>query len=347
MLAMHMANELLTPLVAGVLALLAVGLLGVACRQTRRSLDPARVPLMGVLGAFVFAAQMINFTLPFMPGTSGHLGGGVLLAIVLGPHAGTLVMASILIVQCLIFQDGGLLALGANILNLGVVPCYVGYAVYRTILGPRQGVGAARLYAATFAASVAGVVLGAACVPFETAAAGVITVPLRLFLLTMIGVHLLIGAVEGLITFAVVAYLYRIRPDTLRGAELLAGATRTRVGWPVVVGSLAAVAMVLGGLISHAASAYPDGLEWTYADRPADADFEPYVKTPDESSLTARTDAFQQRAALLPDYGGDDTVLKTIAGLVGTLVTLVVTYLIARLLRRKADSEAPTPVRAG
>ena len=346
MLAMHMANELLTPVVAGVLALVAAGLLGMACRQTRRSLDPARVPLMGVLGAFVFAAQMINFTLPFMPGTSGHLGGGVLLAIVLGPHAATLVMASILIIQCLIFQDGGLLALGANILNMGVVPCYVGYALYRAVLGHRQGVGAARLYAATFAASVVGVVLGAACVPFETAAAGVITVPLRLFLLTMVGVHLLIGAVEGLITFAVVAYLYRIRPDTLRGAELLAEATRTRVGWPVVAGSLAAVAVVLGGLISHAASAYPDGLEWTYAERPADPHFQPYVDAPDESSLTARTEAFQQRAALLPDYGGDDTLLRTVAGLAGTIVTLAVTYLIARLLRRKVDSEAPTPTRA-
>jgi len=139
----------------------------------------------------------------------------------------------------------------------------------------------------------------------------------------------------------VVAYLYRIRPDTLRGSELLAEATRTRVGWPVVAGSLAAVAMVLGGLISHAASAYPDGLEWSYAERPADPHFQPYVEPPNESSLTARAEAFQQRAALLPDYGGDDTTLKTIAGLAGTVVTLAVTYLIARLLRRKTVGDAP------
>src|SRR5688572_5314174 len=116
MLAMHMANELLTPAVAAGFIVLAGVALSLASRRVGAAFDPAKVPLMGVLGAFVFAAQMINF--PILPGTSGHLGGGVLLAILLGPHAASLVMASILIVQCLIFQDGGILALGTNIVNM-------------------------------------------------------------------------------------------------------------------------------------------------------------------------------------------------------------------------------------
>src|SRR5690348_12968610 len=123
MLAMHMANELLTPQVAGLFFALAAVALAIAGHNVRSGISSATVPLMGVLVAFIFAAQMINFPLP-VPGTSGHLVGSVLLAIVLGPSAATLVMTSILIVQCLIFQDGGLLAIGANILNMGVVPAF-------------------------------------------------------------------------------------------------------------------------------------------------------------------------------------------------------------------------------
>ena len=213
MLAMHMANELLTPVVAGLLALLAAGLLGVACRQTRRSLDPARVPLMGVLGAFVFAAQMINFTLPFMPGTSGHLGGGVLLAIVLGPHAGTLVMASILIIQCLIFQDGGLLALGANIFNMGIVASFGAYYIYRLaqlLFGDnRRG-----KLIGVFTAAWGSVLLASIACAVELAVSG--ASPWRVVLPAMAGIHALIGIGEGLISIAVVSLVLATRADLMR-----------------------------------------------------------------------------------------------------------------------------------
>jgi len=336
MLAMHMANELLTPTVAGLLYVVALGVVAMASWQARRRLDPTKIPLMGVMGAFVFAAQMINFTLPIMPGTSGHLGGGLLLAILLGPHAAVLVMTSILIIQCLIFQDGGLLALGANIINMGIIPCYVGYGLYRLIL-PRSAVaGAVRIYAASFVAAVVAVTVGAACVPLEAAMAGVITVPLWLFLTTMIGVHLLIGAMEGLITFAVVAYLYQVRPDALDGVAAAPGRRRAPVPWRVVLASVVVVAGLLGGLVSHVASSYPDGLEWSYTDRPEQPGFGAFVEEPDGDGLVARVDRWQGRSALLPDYGGDSARMLTVAGLGGTALTLLVTYVIAWLLRRRA-----------
>src|SRR4030066_1130135 len=134
---MHMANELLSVQVAaGTLAIAPAGLT-LICRKARSIITSDKLALMGILGAFVFAAQMVNFQLPAMPGTSGHMVGAVLLAIVLGPHLAAIVMSSVVIVQCLIFQDGGLLALGCNIINMALVPTYLGYFLYRTITNGR------------------------------------------------------------------------------------------------------------------------------------------------------------------------------------------------------------------
>ena len=337
MLAMHMANELLTPGVAVVLFAVAAVAVAAAARAARRDEDPAMVPLMGVMGAFIFAAQMINFSLPLLPGTSGHLGGGLLLAILLGPHAATVVMAAILIIQCLIFQDGGLLALGANIINMGVLPCYVGYGMYRAILGRDGWLSPVRLYVATFAAAVIAVNVGAVLVPLQAAVAGVITVPLKVFLGTMVGVHLIIGSIEGLITFAVVAYLNEVRPDAIRGIRMPIG-IRPRLSVPAVVTSLAIVAVLLGALVSHMASGNPDGLEWTYAERPDQPTFEPMVQPPPETGLIARADAWLERVALLPDYGGDSALMLTVSGVGGIAATLAVTVLLARLIRRRHKS---------
>ena len=179
---------------------------------------------MGVMGAFVFAAQMVNFTLPGMPGTSGHLGGGVLLAILLGPSAGIVTMSAILIVQCLLFQDGGLLALGCNIINLGVVPCLLGSVVYHLTLGSPTTVPAWRQYLAAWLACVVGVTAGASMVPIESAASGVLQVPFTQFLGVMAGVHLIIALCEGAVTFAVIAYLRKVRPE-LMGVEPTDGTT--------------------------------------------------------------------------------------------------------------------------
>ena len=210
---MHMANELLSvPVATGTLAIAAAGL-GLVCRKARQIISSDKLALMGIMGAFVFAAQMVNFQLPAMPGTSGHMVGAVLLAIVLGPHAGAIVISSVVIVQCLIFQDGGLLALGCNIINMALVPSYLGYFLYRTITtGPSSGL---RTYIGAMLACVVAIEVGATLVPIQAVLSAVLAVPFSTFLITMLGVHLLVGLVEGLITVAVLAYLQQVRPDVV------------------------------------------------------------------------------------------------------------------------------------
>ena len=266
---MHMANELLSvPVAAGSLAVAAAGL-GLVCRKVRNILGTDKLALMGVLGAFVFAGQMVNFQLPAMPGTSGHMVGAVLLAIVLGPHLAAIVMTSVVMVQCLIFQDGGLLALGCNIINMGLVPCYIGYFLYKIVTtGPPSNL---RVYIGTMLACVVSMEAGAILVPVQAALAGVLAVPFTTFLITMIGVHFLVGFVEGVITVAVLGYLQQVRPDIV--ADSLPGEARLRKS--TVLGTLAVFTIIIGAGLSLLASDFPDGLEWSYADRPDQPDFEP------------------------------------------------------------------------
>lgn len=132
---MHMADALLSPAVGGAMWAVTAGLTAYSARKLQNSPDESRVPLMGVLGAFIFAAQMINFSIP-ATGSSGHLGGGMILSILLGPYAAFLVLASVLIVQALFFADGGLLALGCNIFNMAFFPCFFAYPfIYRKMAG--------------------------------------------------------------------------------------------------------------------------------------------------------------------------------------------------------------------
>jgi cobalt/nickel transport system permease protein len=256
---MHMANELLSvPMAIGTLGVASAALAAV-CRAARRHITPERVPLMGILGAFIFAAQLVNFQLPLMPGTSGHLIGAVLLAIILGPHLGAIVISSVVILQCLIFQDGGLLALGCNIINMGLVPCYLGYGVYRVLAGTSAR--AWRMYFAAICACVVAVEAGAVLVPYEAAASGVLAVPLKTFLVTMAGVHLLVGLVEGIVTAAVLGYLQKVRPDIV--ADVLAG--KARFSRKTVLAAFAVATVAIAAGLSLLASKLPDGLEWTLA----------------------------------------------------------------------------------
>jgi cobalt/nickel transport system permease protein len=168
---------------------------------------------MGVMAAFVFAAQMLNF--PVAGGTSGHLMGGVLAAALLGPWAGVVVINIVLAVQCVVFQDGGLTALGANIVNMGLIGSALGYGIYRTIRGtsPQRG----RIIAATAVASWCSVVLASAACAVELALSG--TSPLRVALPAMVAVHSLIGIGEALITCFVVSYILKVRPDLVYAVE--------------------------------------------------------------------------------------------------------------------------------
>jgi cobalt/nickel transport system permease protein len=351
LLAMHMANELLSVPIAGATLAAAAVAVVIAAGRAKRAAADERLPLMGVMGAFVFAAQMINFTLPVLPGTSGHLGGGVLLAILLGPSAGIVIMAAILIVQCLLFQDGGLLALGCNIINMGVIPCLLGGGLYRLLLGPAAKAAAWRQYLAAWMACVAGVVAGAAMVPVESGLSGVLRVPLGQFSAVMIGVHLLIGLCEGAITFAVIAYLRRVRPE-LMGIEPADVPVVSRPpGYGVVAVSLLVTALLLAGVVSWFASRCPDGLEWScVGHRYAAAE----KAVQNDSSVVAAVGRWQERWSVLSDYTRREAPLgqlpavakdesasawpvpdgwRSLAGILGTVVTLSVLYGVSRWMR--------------
>ncbi|HSK94696.1 MAG TPA: energy-coupling factor ABC transporter permease [Candidatus Angelobacter sp.] len=183
----------------------------IAVRQTNRHLDDRAVPLLGVMAAFIFAAQMFNF--PVAAGTSGHLLGGVLAAVLLGPWAATLVMTAVVAVQALLFQDGGLVIMGANIFNMGIVGTLGGYWLYRALCGVLGGEDRARLPAAGIAAW-SSVVAGSIAMSLQLGASGV--VPLEITLPAMIGVHALIGVGEALITVAALGFIAITRADLLR-----------------------------------------------------------------------------------------------------------------------------------
>ena len=326
---MHMGNELLTLPVAGALFAGAGAGIAAASAKARRQLDERRAPLLGVLGAFVFAAQMVNF--PVLPGTSGHFLGAALLAILLGPHAAALGMAAIVIVQCLVFQDGGLLALGANLLNMALAGPYAAWAAFRALAPASGEIGRPRLYAASFAAALASVLAGAILVPFEAAASGVVRIPLAAFVGTMAGVHAVIGAAEGALTFAVLAALARMRPDLLPGARPAPG------GLPLaaVAASLAAAALLVGAFLSLAASGKPDGLESTLERTKAAED-----APPDPAARAA--DRAGEKIAILPDYTrpGGGWYWTTVSGVLGCLLVLGLAAAARRAIaaRRKEPS---------
>lgn len=208
---LHAADGIFSTPVAAVFWVLTAGVLAIAVRKASAQLDERAVPLMGVMAAFIFAGQMFNFQVP--GGTSGHLLGGVLAAVLLGPWAGTIVMASVVAVQALVFQDGGIVVMGANIFNMGIVGTLGGYALYRTLCGMLGGEGRARLPAAAIAAwcSVFGAAMLASLQLWvsDTASLGVA-------LGAMAGWHALIGIGEALITVAAISFIGNARPDLLR-----------------------------------------------------------------------------------------------------------------------------------
>jgi cobalt/nickel transport system permease protein len=339
---MHMADALLSPSVGGAMWAAAAGSVAYCSRKVREDLDERKVPLMGVLGAFVFAAQMINFTIPGT-GSSGHLGGGLLLAILLGPHAGFLALASVLTVQALFFADGGLLALGSNIINLGVFPCFVAYPlVYRPLSGGEASAG--RIGVAAVTAAVVALQLGALGVVLETVISGVSELPLRSFLLLMQPIHLAIGLVEGFATAAVIGFVWRTRPEILQAAGNGRTLPRAALRRLIVVVGIAAV--VTGGGLSWLASEHPDGLEWSIERLTGVGELGRR-----EETVHQALEELQRRTSVLPDYGfragarnedeGEEGRLPldsgtSVSGIVGAAATLTVIGALGALLRRRS-----------
>ncbi len=220
-------------------------MLGLAVRRTQGEISERQVPLMGVMAAFIFAAQMINF--PVAGGTSGHMLGGALAAIALGPWAGMLVMAAVIGIQALLFQDGGLLVLGANIFNMGLITAAIGYGLYQATNGRGQTTRLAAVGVAAWLSVMAGAFFTSLQLWLSGTSAIAVVFP------AMMGVHALIGLGEALITVAALAFILRTRPDILTPAE----AVRSEQGW-VIVGMALALLVVL---LSPLAAADPDGLE--------------------------------------------------------------------------------------
>jgi cobalt/nickel transport system permease protein len=347
---MHMADALLSPAVGGAMWVATGATVAYSARRVRRDLDESRIPLMGVAGAFVFAAQMLNFTIPGT-GSSGHIGGALLLAILLGPEAAFLVMASVLTVQALFFADGGLLALGANVFNLGFFPAFVAYPlVYRRIVGTAAVPSRRRVTAGSVIAAVVGLQLGALAVVLETTASGITALPFAAFLALMQPIHLAIGVVEGLATAVVVMFVMRAQPDLLAGS----GERRPRAGrrlTPVLAG-LAVAAVIAGAALSWFASSNADGLEWSIA-RVVGANEELTAS----SSTHQAAEKTQAELAILPDYGfkpetaqeaaapsgSDDegawpavSAGTSVSGLAGAAITLLVAGALGLVLRRRS-----------
>lgn len=342
---MHMADALISPAVGAGMWVVTASIAAYSARKVTRHVEDSQVPLMGVLGAFVFAAQMINFSIP-ATGSSGHLGGGMLLAILLGPHAAFLVIASILVVQALFFADGGLLALGCNIFNMGFFPAFIGYPlIYKAMAG--DGSNATKRFWAILLAAVVSLQLGAFAVVLETTASGISELPFGTFVLLMQPIHLAIGIVEGIVTAAVVAFVWKARPEIFVETSGTKAAS-TRNLKPLLVG-FAVTALLTAGVVSWFASSHPDGLEWSIAGVTGKEELEA-----PETGVHGVFSHIQRWTAFLPDYafkpkaeaapaaeekpeeGAWPAVEAgtSLAGIIGSIITLMTALGIGYALRR-------------
>ena len=293
--------------------MLAILIIGFALRQTRDQLGERQIPLLGIMAAFIFAAQAINF--PVAGGTSGHLLGGALAAIVLGPWAAVLVMTAVIGLQGLLFQDGGLLARGWNIMNMGVLTAFTGYLVYNLIKRV-AGQSSTGLIIAGIVGAWLSVEVGAIATALQLAVSG--TSPLNISLPAMVGVHALIGIGEALITVGALTLIASTRADLLEQGRKAGGALSA--AW--VTGGLL-IALVVA-VFSFAASGSPDGLE-----RVAD----------NHGFLSRAMDPFY---TILPDYTipfvANETLSGILAVVLGTLLVFGIAILVGRGLRRMPKS---------
>jgi len=289
---MHMADALISPVVGGIMLINTAGVAVYSIKKIKNDMDEKKVPLMGVMGAFVFVAQMINFSIPGT-GSSGHIGGGMLLAILLGPYAGFLTMASILFIQALFFGDGGLLAYGCNLFNLGFCTCFIAYPlIYKWIIC--KGAESKRIFRASMFSALIGLQMGAFSVVIETFISGKTELTFGTFLLMMQSIHLAIGLVEGVVTATIITFIWRARPEIIEKAAIGEALGNIYIK-KVLIGILIAVVMV-GGLLSWFASKNPDGLEWSIGKNSGTTE----VKAQDEIYNTLQE--IQSKTVFLPDY---------------------------------------------
>ena len=321
-----MADALVSPAVGGAMLATSAVLIGISARNVRKNFDNSKIPLMGVMGAFVFAMQMINFTIPGT-GSSGHIAGGVMLAALLGSYPAFLVLSAVLVIQALLFADGGLLAYGCNVFNMGFWSCFIAYPlVFKPIAKDFSNGG--RIFAASILACVVGLQLGAFCVVLETLCSGITELPFKTFVLFMQPIHLAIGAVEGVLTAMLVIFLKSARPELFAAENAAKSAPLKSVCAYLMLASLA-----IAGALSLLASEKPDGLEWSIS------------KTAGKEELAASgglydfLEKIQAKLSVFPDYVvqsmGDSAASAVVAGLVGALIAAAAVVASAKILRAR------------
>lgn len=312
---MHIPDGFLSILVSIVFWIISAGIITVALRKTGHSLGDRQVPLMGVLAAAIFAGQMLNFSVT--GGTSGHLLGAALAAILLGPWPAVLVMTSVVAVQALVFQDGGILALGANLFNMAVIGVFVAHAIY-TLIRRLAGDRPFGIFISGFVAAWSSIWIASLSCALQLAISG--TSPANIAIPAMAAIHALIGIGEGLITAGALAFLYTSRRDLLQPGQ--AGGNKA----VLVGGSLIALLLVV---LSPLASTHPDGLEWV---------------AEQHGFLEAARESFYN---LIPDYVmpgiQDEAAATIIAGVLGAAIVFTVATAAARA--RKKNSGQPETIR--
>ena len=330
---MHMADALLSPAVAATMYAATAVTVGTSVKTLRNDENLAKLPTMAVTSALVFAGQMINYTIPGT-GSSGHLCGGMMLSALLGPQAGFLSMVVILTIQSLFFADGGLLALGANCWNMAFYGCFVGYyLLWKPIMGSKlfaklgaKATGRAKIILACVLGCVVTLQLGAFSVVLETTVSGISELPFQAFVGIMQPIHLAIGLVEGLITSAVLVFVYEARPELLMDVDT-GDAARSKCSLKTTLVILAVVVAIVGGGLSLAASSNPDGLEWSMFGN-TEAGYSENMGLDEEhyglsSGAAEIAGSIQEKTAFLPDYAfvnSESAAGTTVSGLVGSVL---------------------------
>lgn len=322
---MHMADALLSPVVGGAMTAVSVAIIGYSAKKiTTDSFHEKKIPLMGVMGAFIFAAQMVNFTIP-ATGSSGHIGGGVLLAALLGPFPALLTLSSVLLIQMLFFADGGLLAFGCNVFNLGFFTCIIAYPyIFKPIAS--QSMTKKNITIASIVSVIIGLQLGSFFVVLQTLLSGVTALPFIPFLFLMQPIHLAIGIVEGVVTAAILCYVHSVRPEILENTI-----ENKKVPLKNILTAFLILTVVTGAGISLFASSFPDGLEWSIH------------KTAGAAELATSSTVHQvaekavDTTALMPDYNFPDSAENSAAGtatagIVGSGITLLLLFAIGILI---------------
>ncbi len=332
---MHMADGLVSPAVATTMYVASGLAAAYSIHKLKKENIQEKIPTMGVMGAFIFATQMVNFTIPGT-GSSGHLCGGLLLTSILGPYAGFLSMIGVLLIQCLFFADGGLLALGANIWNMAFYGCFLGSLIWK--ITTKKKISKRRIIISSIIGSVLTLQLGAFSVVIETLLSGITDLPFKAFLLVMQPIHLVIGLVEGLITASVLCFIYQTRPELLWNPNNVEN-KENKFSYKKTITILAIICVIIGGGISLLASSNPDGLEWSIQKMTGDTEIET-----SEEGLYKLSDQIQEKTSFMPDYSfknNNSTVGTSISGIVGGVITigiLCITGYVIKYFRKKEKS---------